>query len=79
MVKNLPRSFSDLLFQGKINAAVRLLLEDDNSSVRDLKSPSDPNNTDFKSVLEVLKEKHPRPRPCVPDTLVPSTSEPIIQ
>ena len=76
-IKNLTRSFSDLMFQGKTNAAVRLLLENENSNILDLNSQSEPNNPESKSVLEELKEKHPPPRPCEPDILVPSNCEPI--
>ena len=62
--ESLSRTFSKLVFQGKIKQAIQLLSDKSRGRVlhiHDHTSPSDPSSP---TVLSVLKSKHPKSQPC---------------
>ena len=75
-VNNLARSFSNLIFQGKTSAAIKLLMENESSGVLELNARADPSDPNSFSVLKVLKNKHPSLSPCTPDSLFSPNVEP---
>jgi len=70
------RSFAKLMMEGKVNAALRLLSNDDNAGVLSL---DETISHDGPSVREILKEKHPDAQ-ALPDRFTntfPDTEEPV--
>ena len=60
----MARTFSKLMMEGKVKAALRILAQDGNGGMLPL------NN----EVLEALREKHPARKPAVPSALITSDS-----
>ena len=69
---NTPRSFANLMFSGKTEAALGLLSNTHTRKGGVLLSTdlSDPNNPSSPTVLETLKKKHPPGRPIQPSALI---------
>ena len=68
------RSFSKLIFEGKIHSAIRYLSDNTEGGVLNIYSPADdrPDHT----VLEVLREKHPPTHNATPESLVNAIDDP---
>ena len=62
----LARLFTNLMFQGNTKAAIRLLTENGQGEVLKL----DEVASDGRTVLEILKSKHPSPHPCSASALL---------
>ena len=65
-----------LMIQGKIRAAIRLIIENNRGHILspdDVVFPETPNSP---TVLEALKSKHKPPQPCVEDAVAFSGSDP---
>ena len=60
----MARTFSKLMMEGKVKAALRILAQDGNGGMLPL------NN----EVLQALREKHPARKPAVPSALITSDS-----
>ena len=71
---NLARSFSNLMFKGKVKDALHLL--SDRSQGRVLQVSEKVPSSDGLSVLEVLKSKHPPSHQVSADTLIGLGSSP---
>ena len=74
--ENLSRTFSNLVFQGKIKQAIQILSDMSRGRVlhvNDQVSPSDPLSP---SVLSVLKSKHPTSQPCSLSSLIQNENDP---
>ena len=74
--------FSRLMLAGKTKAALRLL-SDEGGSTLQVHQRIDPENTDSKTVLQILKEKHPPAGVIEEDALLPEShrvmeSHPVI-
>ena len=72
--ENVVRSFSNLMFKGKVSASLDLLAQKGKGGVL---HPSDPVNKDdpsSPSVLDVLKSKHPPAQPATAAALIQVTS-----
>ena len=78
----LARSFSKLMFQGEIHAALQLLEKGGKGGILHPDDKVDTNNPDSLSVLEVLKSKHPYAQQANTEALiqgpVPSLSHLVI-
>lgn len=72
----LARSFSNLMFQGKIKDAIRLLLNCESSGVLELDAPIDHDDPNSGTVLAELKKKHPAPGPPSSLALLPLPPNP---
>lgn len=72
---NLSRTFSNLMFQGKTSAALQLLTQNGNSGVLHVDDPADRSDPESRSVLDVLKFKHPQAQPASPDAVLLNSSE----
>ena len=70
--RNLPRSFANLMFAGKIKAALDLLSHAENGGILHLHDPSDPSDPDSPTVRETLTNKHPQGQPAHPECIIPS-------
>ena len=66
-IDNLSRKFSNLMFVGNVNAAIRLLSDNESSGIHSLDTM-----IDDQSVKEILLEKHPPAQPPHPLTIVTS-------
>ena len=81
---NTPRSFANLMFSGKTEAALGLLSNTHTRKGGVLLSTdlSDPNNPSSPTVLETLKKKHPPGRPIQPSALIgvgdPPPAHPVL-
>ena len=56
----LARAFSNLMFQGKTNAALQLLSQRGNGGILHIHDPVNRSDPDLLSVFDTLKSKHPR-------------------
>lgn len=75
--EHLAQSFANLMFQGKTEAALRLLSEDSRGGVLRLDDSIDGQRT----VREILSDKHPPPQPIHPDSIIsdsPSDVHPVL-
>ena len=70
----LAHSFANLMFQGNTKAAICLLTENGRGEVLRL----DELTSDGKTVLEVLKSKHPPPQLCSASTLLHPDLGPLV-
>ena len=73
----LARSFANLMFNGKINAALKLLSQKGKGGILQIKQrvdSSDPNSSP--TVLESLKSKHPAAKPASSNALPTESCEP---
>ena len=66
----LARSFSNLMMEGKVKAAIRLLSEVNSSKPLSLDDHPYPDNPSSGSVLDHLCKKHPDPTPIDPTTVL---------
>ena len=67
--KRLSRSFANLMFQGKTQAALRLLSKQSRGGVLHLDDPTDTENGQRK-VRDILSEKHPPGQPAHHDAII---------
>ena len=74
--ENLARTFSNLMFKGKISAALNLLSQRGEGGVLHSSEHSNPDDPTSPSVLEVLRSKHPPAQPAIADALVLDHQEP---
>ena len=75
--ESLSRTFSNLVFQGKIHEAIQLLSEKGRGSVLHLNDhviPSDPSSP---TVLSVLKSKHPQSQHSTATSLIEVENDPV--
>ena len=68
--KALPRTFSNLMFEGKTNAVLHLLTEQHRGSILPLNSIVPSNGSEFHTVLDILKNKHPAGQAVHPNTII---------
>ena len=77
--KNLAQSFSRLMFQGKVRAALRLITNQPSGGVLPLDKPIPSNGGHSVTVREMLHNKHPPGQNLVPSAIVepdPDTQDP---
>ena len=75
--QNLVHSSSNLMFKGKVSAALDLLAQKGKGGVlhtRNLANQDDPSSP---TVLDVLKSKHPPPQPATTDALTHDSLNPL--
>ena len=70
----LDRLFTNLMFQGKTKATIRLLTEGVGGDVMQL----DEVSSDSRTVREILDSKHPPPQSCSVDSLLDSDLDPPV-
>ena len=73
---NPARTFSNLMFKGKCQAALRLLSDSGKGDVLHLNDPVDPNDPLSPSVREALLHKHPQPNKLIlnaSSTMIPKS------
>ena len=70
--ERIPSAFTNLMIQGRVSAAMRLISETTNGGLLDLEIPV----TDSKTVRDVLKEKHPEAMDVEHDILLAETDGP---
>ena len=78
---NLARTFSNLMFKSKCQAALRLLSDSGKGDVLHLNDPVDPNDPLSPSVREALLHKHPPAQQAHPECLLdndPEEPHPVI-
>ena len=63
------------MFEGKTNAALRLLSQRGNGGVLHVNDPIDHDDAESQTVLDILKSKHPSPQPATPEAVLPNSSE----
>jgi len=68
------RVFAQLLAEGKVTAALRLLDRDDSGLVLPLDQPLDKDDPTSKTVREELESKHPPARQADPSALLPTAN-----
>ena len=73
---NLARTFSKLMFQGKTNAALRQLSQQGMSGTLRTDDMIDLGDDEQKSVMDILKSKHPPAQPASPDALPQGITDP---
>ena len=69
------RTFSKLVFEGKIHSALRFLSDNHGCGVMDLSKFVDEKND--RTVLDVLREKHPCVGAVCPEALVTTSDKPV--
>ena len=67
--EHLARSFANLMFQGKTNAAIRLLTQQGKGGVLRLDDCVDPINAQ-RTVMDILIDEHPPGQPVQPDIIL---------
>ena len=75
-VRNLACSFSKLMFQGKVNAAIQLLDKHGRGGVLHVDYNIDLGDQGVKSVLNILRSKHPNATPARPEALMMGNADP---
>ena len=65
----LARAFSNLMFQGKTNAALQLLSQRGIGGVLHIHDPVNRSDPDSLSIFDTLKSKHPQVQPASPDSV----------
>ena len=78
--EHLARSFANLMFQGKTNAAIRLLTQQGKGGALRLDDCVDPNNAQ-RTVKDILIDKHPPGQPVQPDIItkeIPQDIHPVL-
>ena len=65
----LARAFSNLMFQGKTNAALQLLSQRGIGGVLHIHDPVNRSDPDSLSIFDTLKSKHPQAQPVSPDSV----------
>ena len=75
--QSLSRSFANLMFAGKIKAALVLLSKAQRGGVLHLGDPSDPSNPESPTVRDVLNSKHPQGQHLNPACIIPSTPQEV--
>ena len=75
--KNLARSFSKLMFQGKVNAAIQLLAQHGRGGVLHVEDNIYLGDQGVKSVLDILRSKHPNATPARPEALMMGNADPM--
>ena len=73
---NVARTFSKLMFQGKINAALQLLSQHGKGGILSADEMVDLGGEGEKSVLDILYSKHPHPEPVSMDALPEGYNDP---
>ena len=74
----ISRKFADLMFRGKVNAALDLLSKSNNGGTLNPTDPSDPSDPSSPSVLEMLLKKHPPGQPVNPSVLIGEGEPPLV-
>ena len=74
--ENLSRTFSNLVFQGKIKQAIQLLSDKSRGRVLHIHDHISPSDTSSPTVLSVLKSKHPKSLPCSLTSLIDNENDP---
>ena len=77
----LPRSFAKLMFQGKTQAALQLLLDKGRGRVLHLNDITTSKDSTPSTVRDVLRSKHPPGQPASPDVIIggePPEFHPIV-
>ena len=69
----ITRSFTKLMFEGSVRAALQLLVGRDRGGVLNLDDPADPTNPGYR-VRDALRAKHPPAQPLRRECLLPSTN-----
>ena len=75
--KNLARSFTNLMFQGKTKAALRLVSDQGKNAILRLGDLVDEQRT----VRDILIDKHPPGQPAHPDSIIkndPADTHPVL-
>ena len=75
--ESIARSFTNLMFAGKVREAIRLLSRNPNSGSLPLNAPAYPDNPSAGTVLDELHLKHPQPGQVIDGSvLLPETPAP---
>ena len=72
----LARSFANLMFKGKIEAALKLLFQKGKDGILQIKQPVDSLDANSPTVLESLKSKHPAAKPASSNMFPTESCEP---
>ena len=75
---NLARSFAKLMFRGKTNAALQLLSEQGKGGILRVDDLIDQGDHVQKSVLDILRSKHPPAQPVLPSALIDGNADPPV-
>ena len=75
--QSLSRSFANLMFAGKIKAALELLSKAQRGGILHLSDPSDPSNPESPTVKDVLNSKHPQGQHLNPAFILPSAPQEV--
>ena len=65
-----------LMFQGKVNATIQLLAQHGRAGVLHVEDSIDIGNQGVKSVLDILRSKHPNANPARPEVLMMGNADP---
>ena len=66
----LPRSFANLMMEGKVNSAIQLLSNGSKGNVLTLNYLADHDDPSKGTVRDVLAQKHPAPSPISPEAIL---------
>ena len=72
----LPRSFANLMMEGKVNSAIRLLSNGSKGNFLTLNSLADHDDPSKGTVRDVLAKKHPIPGPISPEAILLNNTPP---
>ena len=72
------RKFADLMFRGKVDAALDLLSNTSNGGTLNPADPSDSSDPSSPTVLDVLMKKHPPGQPVHPSVLIGEGEPPFV-